>query len=187
MRWPSRCCEPSTAVRMLAVWCGPSTGTCARRSCVRTGEPGRRPLTRLATAGAAGHVFFELAAGVGMPLASLLGPGPAAGLWAGYTAGVWRIAAHRAPSADRALAVVNAVSLAAVIAHFSGWPRRTRFGLAWLEDCEGLGPELMPIYNPVLYLSGAAALGALLAENRTASRRLPLLVVAATVRSEEHT
>ena len=92
--------------------------------------------------------------------------------------------AHRvapAPSADRTLAVVNAISLAAVIAHFSAWPRRTRFGLPWLEDCEGLGPELMPIYNPILHLSGAAALGALLAENRTASRRLPLLVVAATV------
>jgi glycolate oxidase iron-sulfur subunit len=28
---------------------------------VRTGEPGRRPLTRPATAGAAAHVFFELA------------------------------------------------------------------------------------------------------------------------------
>ena len=39
----------------------------------------------------------------------------------------------------------------------------------------------MPVYNPILHLSGAAALGALLAENRTASRRLPLLVVAATV------
>jgi hypothetical protein len=148
---------------------------------VTTGERGRRPLTRLATAGAAGHVFFELAAGVGMPFASFLGPGPAAGLWSGYTAGVWRTAANRPSSADRALAVVNAISFAAVIAHFLAWPRRTRFGLPWLEDCEGLGPELMPIYNPILHLSGAAALGALLAENRTASRRLPLLVVAATV------
>jgi hypothetical protein len=37
------------------------------------------------------------------------------------------------------------------------------------------------IYNPILHLSGAAALGALLAENRTASRRLPLLFVAVTV------
>jgi hypothetical protein len=77
---------------------------------VTTGDRGRRPLTRLATAGAAGHVFFELAAGVGMPFASFLGPGPAAGLWAGYTAGVWRTAANRPSSADRALAVVNAIS-----------------------------------------------------------------------------
>jgi hypothetical protein len=44
----------------------------------------RRPLTRLTAAATAAHVFFELFAGVGMPLASLLGPAPAAAaLWAG--------------------------------------------------------------------------------------------------------
>jgi hypothetical protein len=63
----------------------------------------------------------------------------------------------------------RAISLAAVVGHLSAWPRRrTRFGLPWLKDCEGLGPELMPLYNPILYASGAAALGALLVENRTA-------------------
>src|SRR3954453_4746084 len=122
MQWPSPRSEPSTAVRMLAVWCGPSTGTCASKSRVTTGERGRRPLSRLATAGAAAHVFFDLAAGVGIPFASLLGPRADAGLWPSSAAGGWRSAAHRPPSADRVLAVGNAISLAAVIVHFSAWP-----------------------------------------------------------------
>jgi hypothetical protein len=49
-----------------------------------------------------------------------------------------RTAANRPPSADLALAVVNAISPAEVTAHFSAWPRRTRFGLPGLEDCDGL-------------------------------------------------
>src|ERR1700712_2378734 len=118
-----------------------------------------RPVTRLAMAGVAAHLFFERAAGVGMPFASFIGPVPAAGLWAGYTGAVWRAAATRAASADRGFTVINAVHLAAVIGHFLGWPRdRTRFGLPWLADCEGLGPGLMPFYNPILRLSGVAAL-----------------------------
>jgi hypothetical protein len=40
----------------------------------------------------AGHVFFELGAGVGMPFASVLGPVPAAGLWAAGSAWVQRVA-----------------------------------------------------------------------------------------------
>jgi hypothetical protein len=138
-------------------------------------------MTRLATAGLAGHVFFELAAGVGMPLASVLGPMPAAGLWAVTTAGVWRAAASRPASSDATLALWNGLGLAAVLAHLAAWPRRrTRLGLPWLEDCEGLGPELMPWYNPTIYLSGVAALLALATENRSASRRLPLLVLGLT-------
>jgi hypothetical protein len=134
-------------------------------------------MTRLATVGVAAHVFFELAAGVGMPFASVLGPVPAAALWAVGTGGVCRVAATRPPSSDSALAFINGVSLAAVIAHLTAWPsRRTRLGLPWLEDCEGLGRELMPIYNPIIYFSGVTALIALAVENRTAPRRLPLLL-----------
>jgi hypothetical protein len=39
----------------------------------------------------------------------------------------------------------------------------------------------MPIYNVILYLSGAAALSAVAVENQTASRRVPMLVAAAAV------
>jgi hypothetical protein len=42
------------------------------------------------------------------------------------------------------MAVVNGLSLAAAVGHLAGWPRRrTRLGLPWLTDCEGLGPGLM--------------------------------------------
>jgi hypothetical protein len=137
-------------------------------------------MTRLATAGLAAHVFFELGAGVGMPTASVLGPVPAAGLWAGGTAAIWRAAGRRPASGDAAFGVWNGIGLAAVAAHFAGWPsRRTRTGLPWLRDCEGLGPELMPVYNPVLYVSAAAAVAALARENRSAPRRGPLLTLAA--------
>ncbi|TDE09716.1 hypothetical protein [Jiangella asiatica] len=136
----------------------------------------RRPLTRLATAGLATHVFFELAAGVGMPLASVLGPVPAAGLWAACTKAVRQAAGTRPASSDAAFATLNGAGLAAVIAHLTSWPRqRTPIGLPWLRDCEGLGPELMRFYNPILYVSGIAALAAILQENRSAPRHVPLL------------
>ena len=139
-----------------------------------------RPSTRLATAGLAGHVFFELAAGVGMPSASVLGPLPAALAWATGTAALDRLAARPSPAGDRTLAVANGLGLAAVVGHLAGWPRRrTRAGLPWLVDCEGLGPRLMRWYNPVLYVSGLAALGGLLRENRSAPRWLGWSVLTA--------
>ncbi|MGW3602023.1 hypothetical protein [Micromonospora sp. NPDC005161] len=145
---------------------------------VRPDRAARRPLTRLATAGLAAHVFFELGAGVGMPAASVLGPVPAAGLWTLGAGTLWRAAGTRPASSDRIFAVGNGVGLAAVIAHLRGWPgRRTRLGVPWLRECEGMGPELMRYYNPILYVSGAAALGALLRENRSAPRYLPLLAL----------
>jgi hypothetical protein len=144
----------------------------------------RRPWTRLAAAGLAGHVYFELAAGVGMPFASVVGAGPAAVGWAAATGWVQRAAG--APGRDTALAVTNGVGLAAVLAHLAGWPRRrTRLGLPWLTDCEGLGPELMRWYNPVVDAGGVAALIALLAENRRApwpARVAPLALVPLLVR-----
>jgi hypothetical protein len=141
----------------------------------------RRPLTRLAVAGLAGHVFFELGAGVGMPLASVLGPLPAAALWAFATGTAWREAGRRSSRSDGAFALLDAAGLAAVAAHLAGWPRRrSRLGVPVLEDCEGLGPELMRYYNPIVLGSGAAALAGLVAENRSASKGPTLLVLCGT-------
>jgi hypothetical protein len=138
---------------------------------------GRRPLTRLTVVSLAGHVVFELGAGVGMPLASVVGPYAAAGFWTLVTGGVLA-ATGRDASADDVLAAANGFGIAAVSAHLLGWPtRRTRTGLPWLEDCEGLGPELMPFYNPILYFSGATGLLALFRENRTARKGLPIAML----------
>jgi hypothetical protein len=144
----------------------------------------RRPWTRLASAAMAGHVFFELGAGVGMPLASVLGPVPAAACWATGTVAVQKAAGS--PSRDTALAVVNGVSLAAALGHLAGWPRRrTRVGLPWLTECEGLGPALMRWYNPIVYLGGVAAAVALATENGAGPRwagLAPLALVPALIR-----
>lgn len=143
----------------------------------------RRPWTRLASAALAGHVFFELAAGVGMPGASVLGPAPAAALWAGGTAAVQRAAGRSDRGTGPALA--NGLGLAAVVAHLAGWPHRwTPLGVPWLTDCEGLGPELIRWYNPVVHAGGVTSLVALLTENRGAWRSglLPLALVPVLVR-----
>lgn len=149
------------------------TGVRRGRACAH--PTGRRRLTRLTAASLAGHLVFELLAGVGMPLASILGPYAAAGVWALATGGVWRLAAAGQESDDRVLSAVNGFGLAAVTAHLAGWPtRRTRTGLPWLQECEGLERKLMPYYNSVLYVSAAAALLATARENRTARKHLPM-------------
>ena len=172
---------------------GGRSGTRGRRrpvaSAARQLSAGR-PWTRLAAAGLAGHVFFELGAGVGMPLASVVGPAPAAGLWTAATAWVERSAG--APGRDTPLAVTNGLGLAAVVAHLTGWPRRrTRLGLPWLIECEGLGADLMPWYNAILYAGGVAAAIAVTTENRTAPRwaglaPLALVPVLIRVQHTEH-
>ncbi|MFE9691548.1 hypothetical protein [Micromonospora sp. NPDC005806] len=137
----------------------------------------RRPLTRLTVVSLAGHVVFELGAGVGMPLASVIGPYAAAGFWTVVTGGVLA-ASGRDESADELLAAANGFGIAAVSAHLLGWPtRRTRTGLPWLADCEGLGPELMRFYNPILYLSGVTGLLAIARENRSARLYLPIAML----------
>ncbi|MFG2056816.1 hypothetical protein ACGFI9_22610 [Micromonospora sp. NPDC048930] len=137
----------------------------------------RRPLTRLTVVSLAGHVAFELGAGVGMPLASVIGPYAAAGFWTLVTGGVLA-ASTGDESADPLLAAANGFGVAAISAHLLGWPtRRTRTGLPWLEDCEGLGPTLMPFYNPILYFSGVTGLLAIAGENRTARRYLPIAML----------
>jgi hypothetical protein len=131
-------------------------------------------MTRLGIAGLATHVFFELGAGVGMPLASFAGPVRAAVLWAATAGSAWQ-RAGRSPR-DRPFALINGFGIAAVTAHLVGWPsRRTRIGLPWLRDCEGLGPRLMRYYNPILYLSLVACGAAVVRENRDAPRALALV------------
>jgi hypothetical protein len=145
-----------------------------------------RPWTQAAIVGLAAHVFLELAAGVGIPGASLVGPGPAAVAWVGGTRVVWRIARRTAAPGDQALNVYNGLALTAVVAHYVAWPRkRTRIGVPWLTECEGLRGDVMPAYNLILLGSGGAALIALVRENRSASGALglaPLLLVPLFVR-----
>jgi hypothetical protein len=126
----------------------------------------------------AGHLVFELVAGVGMPLASILGPYAAAGVWTVASGAVWRVAGAGRASDDEVLSAVNGFGLAAVAAHLAGWPtRRTRTGLPWLQECEGLERQLMPYYNSILYVSAVAALLATARENRSAPGHLPLTML----------
>ena len=161
--------------------------------CVTSQEAGRaRPLTRLATLAVAGHVYFELAAGVGLPVASFVGPVPAALAFAATARAAWRRAGNPSGVVDTRLAFWNGLILAASVAHLTAWPsRRSKQGLPLLVDCEGLGPELMPAYNLLIYAGGGSAALALALENRSGDRRpalaaisaIPLLVV---VQQVEH-
>jgi hypothetical protein len=118
----------------------------------------QRPFTRTAIAGLGAHVFFELSCGVGMPFASLLGPRRAAAFWAGAMPLAWHASAGKSCAHQRFAGLANGLGLAAVAGHFCAWPtRRAATGLPWLIDCEGLGPERMPVYNVLLYVSGATA------------------------------
>ena len=125
----------------------------------------RRFWTRLGTLGAAAHVFYELGAGVGMPLASRAGAAPTAALWGASSVVAFREAGRQPPSRDAAFAVLNGMFLSAVVAHLTGWPRRRVAGLPWLTECEGLTGRVLAPYNVLLYVSGVAAVGGL-AENR---------------------
>ena len=149
-----------------------------------------RPWTRAAIAGLTAHVFLELAAGVGMPGASVVGPEPAAVTWAAATRAVWRITRRTAGPGEQALHVYNGLALTAVVAHYVAWPRK-RTWLPWLTECEGLRGDVMLAYNIILLGSGGAALIALVRENRSASHALglaPLLLVPvfAHVQHREH-
>ena len=154
------------------------TGAGSRRGRARAYSTGHRPLTRLTVISLVGHLVFELVAGVGTPLASILGPYAAAGVWTLGTGGVWRVARAGHEPDDEVLSAVNGFGVAAVAAHLTGWPtRRTRAGLPWLQECEGLEPRLMPYYNSILYFSAATALLAIARENRTAPRHLPFAML----------
>jgi len=149
---------------------------------LRWRRPGR-PLTRAASLGTAAHVFHELGSGVGMPLASVVGPLPAAAAWTTGTAAVVGSAGRADGSHDRAFASLNGVYLSVIIGHYVAWPW-TRKWLPWLADCEGLGADRMPVYNAILYVSGGAALAGLLLENRGGrafAAALPVVLVPVAV------
>jgi hypothetical protein len=123
-----------------------------------------------------------------MPLASLLGPGPAAILWAAGTVIGFREAGRRPPSVDRPFAVVNGMFLSAVVGHFTAWPwAPNRFHAPWLSRCEGLEGRAMVPYNVILYVSGLSAVGALLVENRrgrVAGSVVPVVLVPVVVAAQ---
>ncbi|HEX2287088.1 MAG TPA: hypothetical protein VHI10_20075, partial [Mycobacterium sp.] len=64
-----------------------------------------RRWTRVGTVAIAAHVFYELANGVAMPLASVVGPVPASAGWASGSAVLYRAAARRPRSDDRFFAL----------------------------------------------------------------------------------
>lgn len=114
-------------------------------------------------------MFFELAAGVGMPMITLFRPVPTAVAWGVSSAAGWKAAGRPLAAHDARLAAVNALVVAAVAAHLAAWPRRrTTIGLPALTSCEGMGADLMPAYNSLLYVGGVSAVLALLLENRSA-------------------
>jgi hypothetical protein len=126
-----------------------------------------RPWTRLGIVSMAGHLAYELAAGVAVPLASRVGVRPAAAAY-GLSAATAYVPAGRlrTPRGDRAFAVANGLFMAAVIGHYSSWPRMWRAGLPWLTECEGLEGPLIGPYNVLLQVSAVAAVGGL-HENRS--------------------
>jgi hypothetical protein len=130
------------------------------------------------------HVFYELAAGVSMPLASRLGIAPTAVLYGTATAASYREAGRRPPSADPAFNALNGLYLGLVAGHALTWPRRWA-GVPWFRECEGLrGPVLTP-YNLILQLSWMAAVGGIV-ENRRGrcwGALVPVLVVPVLARA----
>ncbi|MFP5579865.1 MAG: hypothetical protein ACLGIZ_16775 [Acidimicrobiia bacterium] len=130
----------------------------------RSADPVHRPWTRVGSLAVGAHVFYELGAGVAMPLASRLGIGPAAVLYGTATAVSHREAGRRPASADAAFNALNGLYLGLVLGHAVSWPRRWA-GAPWLTECEGLrGPVLTP-YNVILQVSWVAAIGGI-TENR---------------------
>jgi hypothetical protein len=127
----------------------------------------KRPWTRLGIISILGHLTTELVAGVAVPLA------PHLGVRAGVAAFVLPASAAFAsagrlasPRGDRVYAVTNGLFLAAVVAHYSSWPRTWRAGVPWLIECEGLEGPVMGPYNALLQVSGVAGVAGLL-ENRS--------------------
>ncbi len=146
----------------------------------------RRPWTRLGVAGIGAHVFYELATGVGMPMASRVGPVPAALGWSIGTVSAFAEAGRRPSDADRVFSVLNGVFGSAVIAHLTSWPATRTLGLPWLIECEGISGKLVHPYNVILYVSGMAAVGGLVEnrQGRALGMLVPLLLVPALRREQ---
>jgi hypothetical protein len=126
-----------------------------------------RPWTRLGIVSIAGHVGYELVAGVAVPLAPHIGVRAAATSFVVSAAAAYVPAGRLvSPRGDQAYAIANGFFLAAVIGHYTSWPRVWRAGLPWLTECEGLrGPVIGP-YNVLLQVSAVAGAAGLW-ENRS--------------------
>jgi hypothetical protein len=130
----------------------------------------QRPWTRLGVLAVTGHLAYELASGVGVPLASRVGVTAASAGYMLSSVVTYRAAGRLpAPVGDRWFAVANGLFASAVISHFTSWPTTTRGGLPWLSECEGLEGKVVGPYNVLLYVSALAAVGGAI-ENRSASR-----------------
>lgn len=122
--------------------------------------------TRAGVVAMAGHLGYELLAGVSVPMASRVGIKAAVTGYASGTVALYHAAGHvPASRGQRRFAVLNGLFAAAVISHFTAWPRTTRAGLPWLTECEGLSGELIGPYNVLLHGSAVAAVGGAV-ENR---------------------
>ncbi len=128
----------------------------------RPASPHPRPWIRAGVVAFAAHVGYELAAGVAVPLAGRIGPVAACALHGGGALAAYQAAARVPPGrGGRAFAVLDGFMAAAVLGHFTAWPRATRAGLPWLTECEGMSGRLMPAYNLILHASAVTALGGL--------------------------
>jgi hypothetical protein len=136
-----------------------------------------RRWTRLGTVAIAAHVFYELACGVAMPSASIVGAAPAAAGWATGSIWLYRSAGKQPRSRDRLFAAVNGVYVAAAIAHFAYWPKRWRAGVPLLTECEGLRGRVIVPYNIILYASGIAAVGGVYENRNLARAAAPIALV----------
>jgi hypothetical protein len=136
-----------------------------------------RRWTRLGTVAIAAHVFYELACGVAMPSASIVGPAPAAAGWATGSVWLYRSASRQPRSRDGLFAVVNGVYLSAVIAHFAYWPKHLRAGVPLLTECEGLRGRVIAPYNMILYASGVAAVAGVCENRDLAKGATPIALV----------
>ena len=114
----------------------------------------------------AGHLGYELGAGVGVPLASRVGPPVACGGYAGALAaaygGAGRLHGSRGVTVFAAL---NGVFLAAVLNHYARWPRDPERRIPWLVECEGLRGRVIGPYNVMLQAVLVSSLAGLV-ENR---------------------
>jgi hypothetical protein len=127
----------------------------------------RAPFMALAGVGAAAHNAIERWAGVGVFLEPFLGRRATNVLWSATLP--WSlITAARASERDRPmLAFTAGFSVAGATVHYVAWPWSLRGGIVpWLEEAEGLEPELLPIYNLSLLVWLTGGVGSLLLETR---------------------
>jgi hypothetical protein len=125
-----------------------------------------RPWTRIGIVTIAGHLGYELVAGVAVPLAPHVGVRAAAVVFALPALTTYVPAGVLvSPRGDRTYAVANGIFVAAVVNHYSSWPRTWRAGLPWLTECEGLEGPIIGPYNVLVQVSAVAGVAGLW-ENR---------------------